>query len=78
MKPLLFLALAVMMAGCDIKIAERTYIKPAENWNWRCCTTEWWLSGTFTACSSPMTYDQAMWWKEMRGKGPVPEHGPVE
>jgi hypothetical protein len=71
MKHLLILAMLMVAGGC--KIEERTYVTPAPEFKWRVCTTEYELGGIFTACSSPMSYGDALWWKEASGVHGVPK-----
>jgi hypothetical protein len=51
--PLIF----INMIGCT-----HWYVQPAPNGKWRSCAIQWEWDGGTTACSSPISYDDALWW----------------
>jgi hypothetical protein len=43
------------------------YVEPAKDGKWRSCETSFKWSGGGTACSSPISFDEAQWWSATKG-----------
>jgi hypothetical protein len=62
MKRLLPFAL-LLLAGCGT----RWTVVPTSGGKWRSCKTESDWTAEITGCSSPISYDEALWWSETQG-----------
>lgn len=62
-------AIVLLIAGlaARIHLYNHWYVEPTAGGKWRQCLTEFGTGGAGTGCSSPMAYDDALWWTETRG-----------
>lgn len=61
----MFLLAVLWCMGCSR--ADNWYVEPTHGGKWRSCMTHFDWDGSITGCSSPMSYDESLWWSETSG-----------
>jgi len=70
MKKWLFPVLFLLLTGCSKPVFERTSIEPADYFEWKVCTTQYYLDAQPKSCTEPVPYADALWWVEARETAP--------